>query len=104
MPRDFRRQGNLYSSYNNHHTFKSLIGVALNGSIVYVSDLFEGSISDRAIIEKSGFLDKINPGDLILADRGFTIEDLLIARQASLNIPPFFRKTYKIYRSRGVEN
>jgi hypothetical protein len=43
----------------------------------------------RAIIEKSGFLDKINPGDLILADRGFTIEALLIARQASLNIPPF---------------
>jgi hypothetical protein len=40
--------------------------------------------SDRAIIEKSGILDKINPGDLILADRGFTIEDLLIARQASI--------------------
>jgi hypothetical protein len=49
-------------------TVKSLIGIAPNGSIVYVSDLFEGSISDRAIIEKSGFLDKINPGDLILAD------------------------------------
>jgi hypothetical protein len=92
MPRDFRRQGNLYSSYKNHHTVKSLIGIAPNGSIVYVSDLFEGSISDRAIIEKSGFLDKINPGDLILADRGFTIEDLLIARQASLNIPPFLGK------------
>ena len=95
MPRDFRRQGNLYSSYKNHHTVKSLIGIAPNGSIVYVSDLFEGSISDRAIIEKSGFLDKINPGDLILADRGFTIEDLLLARQASLNIPPFLGKRTK---------
>ncbi|CAG2200252.1 unnamed protein product [Mytilus edulis] len=70
MPRDFRRQGNLYSSYKNHHTYKSLIGVAPNGAIVYVSDLFEGSISDRAIIEQSGFLNYINPGDLILADRG----------------------------------
>lgn len=60
MPRDLRRQGNSYSSYKNHHTYKSLIGVAPNGAlvmIVYVSDLFEGSISDRAIIEKSGFLD-----------------------------------------------
>ena len=42
MQRDFRRQGNLYSSYKNLHTFKSLIGVAPNGSIVFVSDLFEG--------------------------------------------------------------
>ena len=32
---------------------------------------------------------------MILADRGFTIEDLLIARQASLNIPPFLGKRTK---------
>ena len=88
MPRDFKRPGNLYSSYKNHHTYKCLIGVAPNGAVVYVSDLYEGSISDRSIVEKSGFLDKINPGNLILADRGFTIEDLLMKRQASLNIPP----------------
>ncbi|CAC5359814.1 unnamed protein product [Mytilus coruscus] len=94
MPRDFRHQGNLYSSYNNHHTYKSLIGVASNGAMVYVSDLFEGSISDRAIIEKNGFLDFINSGDLILADRGFTIEDLLMA-QAVLNKPPFLGKRTK---------
>ena len=39
MPRDFARQGSLYSSYKNHHTFKCLIGVAPNGSAVYVSRL-----------------------------------------------------------------
>ncbi|CAG2215587.1 unnamed protein product [Mytilus edulis] len=69
----------------NNHTYKRLIGIAPNGSIVYVSDLFEGSIIDRAIIEQSGVLDYINPGDLVLADRGFTIKDLLIRRQAFLN-------------------
>ena len=95
IPRDFRRQGHLYSSYKHHHTYKSLIGVAPNGSIVYVSDLFEGSISDRSIVEKSGFLDYINPGDLVLANRGFTIEDLLMRRQAVLNIPPFLGKRDK---------
>jgi len=57
MPRDFCRQGNLYSSYKNHHTYKSLIGIAPNGAIIYVSDLFEGSISDRAIVEECEFLD-----------------------------------------------
>ena len=95
MPRDFRHQGNLYSSYKNHYTYKSLIAVAPNGSIVFVSDLFEDSISDRATVEKSGFLDFINPGDMVLADRGFLIEDLLLTRQASLNIPPFLGKRKK---------
>lgn len=95
MPRDFGRQGNLYSSYKNRHTYKCLIGVAPNGAVVYVSDLFEGSIGDRPIVEESGFLNYINPGDLVLADRGFTIDDLLRARQAVLNIPPFLEKREK---------
>ena len=95
MPRDVKRQGNLYSSYTNHHTFKCLVAVAPNGTIVFVSDLYEGSISDRAIVEKCGFLNYINPGDMILADHGFTIEDLLLSRQASLNIPPFLGKRTK---------
>ena len=44
---------------------------------MFVSDCFEGSISDKQITRKSGFLDKILPGDVVLADRGFTIHDLL---------------------------
>ncbi|CAC5362095.1 Sodium- and chloride-dependent neutral and basic amino acid transporter B(0+),Sodium- and chloride-dependent taurine transporter,Sodium-dependent noradrenaline transporter,Sodium-dependent proline transporter,Sodium-and chloride-dependent glycine transporter 1,Sodium-dependent neutral amino acid transporter SLC6A17,Sodium- and chloride-dependent GABA transporter 3,Sodium- and chloride-dependent betaine transporter,Sodium-dependent dopamine transporter,Sodium-and chloride-dependent GABA transporter 1,Sodium len=55
-------------------------------------DLFESCISDRAIVEQSGFLDYINPGDFVLPDRELTIEDLLLRRQASLNIPPFLGK------------
>ena len=88
-PRDFGRQGNLYSSYKSHTTYKFLIGIAPNGAITYVSDLFEGAISDKEIVEKSGFLETLMPGDLILADRGFTIRDIVYAKQADLNIPPF---------------
>ena len=50
---------------------------------------FEGSISDRQITKDSGFLDKIMPGDVVLADRGFTIWDLLAEKGATLEIPPF---------------
>ena len=95
MPRDFKRQGNLYSSYKNHHTYKCLVAVAPNGSIVYMSDLYEGAISDRAIVEKCGFLNYIKPGDLVLADRGFTITDLLLVKHATLNIPPFLGQRSK---------
>ena len=37
----------------------------------------------------SGFLDKVQPGDVILADRGFLIEDELAIRGAKLAIPAF---------------
>lgn len=87
--RDFLRQGNMFSMYKHHPTFKCLIAVAPNGAAVFVSDLFEGSISDRAIFEQCNLLDHILPGDLIVADRGFKVRDLLLEKGASLNIPPF---------------
>ena len=35
MPRNLTHQSNLYSSYKHHHTFKCLLAVAPNGTIVY---------------------------------------------------------------------
>lgn len=86
---DFKQQGNLYSSYKSRPTAKVLIGVAPCGAAMFVSDCFEGAISDREIVKQSGFLDYIQKGDVVLADRGFTIEDLLAEKEATLVIPPF---------------
>ena len=85
----FKRQGNLYPSYKHHSTYKCLVGVAPNGCVMFVSDAFEGSMSDNEIVKQSGFLEYLQPGDMILADRGVTIRDILYARQVDLNIPPF---------------
>ena len=87
--RNFQQQGNNYSSYKSHATAKVLIGVAPNGSFSFASDCYEGSISDKEIVKKSGFLDHIQPDDVVLADRGFLIEDLLKEKKAKLVIPPF---------------
>ncbi|CAG2207149.1 unnamed protein product [Mytilus edulis] len=78
-----------YSSYKSHTTFKSLVGITPNGAISFVSSLYTGSISDKAITEKSGILDLLEPGDEVMADKGFLINDLLKTKQASLVIPPF---------------
>jgi len=86
IPRDFGRQGNCYSSYKSHTTYKFLIGIAPNGTIIYVSDLFEGAISDKQVVIQSGFLDKLRAGDAVLADRGFVIQDLLNERHVKLNL------------------
>lgn len=88
-PSNFEHQGNLYSSYKAHTTFKVLIGCTPNGCISFVSDVFEGSISDPEIFKRSRIAELLQPGDVVLADRGFTVHDVVEAKQAHLNIPPF---------------
>lgn len=45
-----------------------LLGIAPNGVVTFVSSLFPGSTSDKVITLKSGFLEQLIEGDLILAD------------------------------------
>ena len=82
-------QSELYSTYKSHTAYKELVGIAPTGSIVFVSHLYTGCISDKEITRVSGILDLIEEGDSVMADKGFEIADLLSIRKASLNIPPF---------------
>lgn len=91
-PRSPTAQHATYSSYKSHNTYKSLVGITPSGAFSFISDLWGGNTSDRHITKMSGLLDLIEPGDEIMADRGFTIRDLLLTRMATLNIPPFTRK------------
>ena len=92
MPRDYGKQGNTYSSYKHHCTMKCLIAVNPNGAACFVSDLYEGSIDDVSIFEQCGILSHINPGDSLLVHKGFTVQDLLLPKQATIYIPPFLGK------------
>lgn len=88
---DFKEQGHKFSHYKHQATVKILIGVAPSGACSFVSDCFEGSISDVEIVEQSGFYNYIESGDLVLADRGFTIANQLALKGARLNMPAFLR-------------
>ena len=79
-----------FSNYKNDNTFKALIGISPDGAITFVSSLFPGSISDKALTTQSGILDLLQSGDSVMADRGFDIEDLIL-RGVKLNIPPYLR-------------
>ena len=81
-------QKQTYSNYKSRNTFKSLVGVAPNGVITFVSELYPGSKSDKEIVRDSGVLGQLTAGDLVLADKGFLIQDILPAN-VTLNIPPF---------------
>ena len=64
--------------------------MAPNGTIVYCSKAYPGSTSDVAIVDHSHMVSSFVAGDLILADKGFTIYALL-PDGVNLNIPPFSR-------------
>lgn len=91
-PKSCIAQSTTYSTYKSHNTYKALIGISPTGLITFVSDLWGGNTSDRFITEHCGLLDLIEEGDEVMADRGFTVRDLLAFKKAKLVIPPFTKK------------
>ena len=64
-----------WSSYKHHNTIKLLIGITPQGVISYISDAWGGRTSDKHLTEHCGFLNKLLPGDVVLADCGFDISE-----------------------------
>lgn len=87
-----------YSNYKGTTTLKGLIGVSPSGEITFVSNLYEGSISDKEITKKSGILSLLEEGDEVMADKGFLISDLLSAINVALVIPPFLSQRRQFTR------
>ena len=88
-PSSLLSQACTFSAYKNRNTVKVLVGITPSGAVSFVSEVYEGSVSDRKLVEVSGLLDKLEAGDEIMADKGFTIQDLLTPIGVRLNVPPF---------------
>ncbi len=88
-PKNFSQQGNTYSEYKSCNTIKFLVGISCYGGLSFISEGFEGSISDRKLMMKSGLLEHLTPGDSLMADRGFDVEDILNGLGVNLIIPAF---------------
>ncbi|KAK3923384.1 Putative nuclease [Frankliniella fusca] len=88
VPKNMRKHNLTYSQYKHRTTFKGLVGVAPNGSCVFASKLYPGSTSDKAVVEDSKVAQVLQPGESVMADKGFLIGDLLPAG-VSLIRPPF---------------
>ena len=90
-PSDLQMQSSTWSNYKHHNTAKFLIACTPNGCISFISPLYVGSISDVELTRVSGLLKSIEDksGISVMADRGFTIKDMLGEIGVKLNIPPF---------------
>lgn len=68
---------------------KVLVGSTPGGLISYVSNAYRGSTSDRQIVERSELKNMCSPGDSIMADKGFNVQDLFASNVITVNIPTF---------------
>ena len=59
------------------------------GSVSFLSNGWDGRVSDKEITVQPGFLHKLEHGDLIFADRGFTIDVEVAVKGATIRIPEF---------------
>ena len=84
-------QLSTWSQYKHHNTVKFLVACTPNGAVCFISPVYVGSISDVELTRVSGLLTALEdkPGISIMADRGFTIKDMLKELIIDLNIPPF---------------
>jgi hypothetical protein len=68
---------------------KYLVSITPSGAISFISRAFGGRTSDKIVTQRSGFLDLLENGDLVLADRGFLISEEIASRNCFLAIPAF---------------
>ena len=88
VPDSTREKSSTYSAYKSYNTFKVMIGVAPNGVINYVSPVYGGNASDRHIVQTSGILEEFVTGDLIIADKGFPVKDI-VPEGVEVNTPAY---------------
>ena len=90
-PANLLVRSQTFSTYKHHNTAKFLIGICPQGVISFISKAWGGRVSDKHLTEHCGILNYLLPKDIILADRGFGIQDSAALYYAEVNIPAFTR-------------
>ena len=80
-----------YFSNKSHNTVKILVGITTQEAISYISKPWGGRVSDMYLTENCGLLKHLLPGDLVLADHYFTVQESVGLHCAELKIPEFTR-------------
>ena len=108
-PSNVLANAQVWSNYKQKHTVKFLIAVCPQGSIIFISCAWGGRTSDKELTLNCGVLEKLLPGDLLLADRGFLVKDAVGLHCAEVKTPSFTKgqkqlTAYEIEESRKISN
>lgn len=85
---DLRHHGNCFSSYKHSTTVRLFLGISCHGAIIYISEGYEGSISDKDAFLQSNIFEILQENDVIMVDRGFGIKAACALRQIKVLMPP----------------
>ena len=77
-----------FSNYKHHNTVKVLISKTPQATISFIPKVWGGRNSDKYLTDNCGILDKLLPGDLVLADRGFSFKNPLCLSMHSWQFLP----------------
>ena len=101
-PSSLQSQVLPFSNYKHHNTFKFLVGISPGGVVTFVSKLWGGRVSDKEIAKKC-ILELLEPGDNVIADKGFNIKEVLAPLGVHLNIPPFLSQKQQLSSRQVME-
>ena len=87
-----------YSHYKSHNTVKFLVGISPSGAFTYISRCWGGRTSDKQITIDDGLIDKLDFGDVVLADRGFLVHEELAVRGVRAAMPSFSKSGKQLGR------
>ena len=78
-------------------------------TISFLSNTWGGRTSDKFLTKNCVLMDKLVAGDMVMADRGFTIQESVSSRRAELVIPAFTEgkaqpDPINVERTRGIAN
>ncbi|XP_077397348.1 uncharacterized protein LOC144033224 [Festucalex cinctus] len=90
-PSNLTARAQTWSNYKHHNTAKYLIGITPQGSVCFISEGWGGRVSDKQLTANCKFLDNLMNGDLILADRGFDIQEMIVLVGTQVKFPSFMR-------------
>ncbi|KAM7287119.1 uncharacterized protein ISCGN_030813 [Ixodes scapularis] len=96
-PLNLDTQQVVWSSYKQNSTLKYLVAVNPHGAVVFVSRACGGRVSDKELTIASGrFMDLLEAGDQVLADRGFLLHEEFFERNVQLITPSFTKNRLQL--------
>ena len=93
-PINLKARAQVYSNYKKHSTVKYIISCSTLVAMNFLSNGWGGRATDIYIVRNSGFISsKFHcPGDQILSDRGFPLQDnFALSCSAEFIIPAFMK-------------
>ncbi|XP_026668212.1 uncharacterized protein LOC108623597 [Ceratina calcarata] len=84
-------QALTYSHYKNSDTIKVMTGVSPAGNITFVSKMYGGRATDSDIFHQSDLIKLLEPGDGVMVDRGFLIDEVCRVNKWKCIKPPFLK-------------